>query len=664
MVMKWLGMGALCAALIATAADARVTRLEILRREPILGGQSFAGAGAYEKLVGKVHFALDPKLAINLAIVDLALAPENARGEVEFTADFFMLKPVDPKLGNHRLFYEVGNRGNKSALGYFQKAINSKDPTSAQEIGDGALMKQGWTVLWMGWQWDVPPGQMRMDMPIATDHGKTITGLVRANFTPNDHSPTQALADRDHFAYRIDDEASPDNVMTVRDNPADTPHVIPRARWRFVNGTAVSLDGGFELGRIYDVVYRARDPRVVGTGLSGARDLISFFKHDQSAANPIPGLTLAYGWGVSQSGRVLRQFLYEGFNEDEDHRIVFDGVIDEVGGAGRGSFNYRFGQASRDAEEFFDFFYPVDMFPFTDGLETDPVTGQTGSLLGNAEARHVRPRLFHIFSNSEYFNRAGSLIHTDVTGTRDIAPPPDSRLYVVASGPHAFGPFPPARAPGAEGYNNPLNRNPIVRALLKDMDDWVTTGAPPPDNRIPLIADGTLVPTETAGWPTIPGVPFPVPVIRTYRLDFGPAWGQGVVLNEPPKVGQLYVGLAPAVDDAGNSRAGIRLPAIAAPVGTYGGWNFRSPAIGRPDQLFGEMGSFHPLPRTREERLESGDSRLSIAERYTSRDAYIARVTAVAKQLVQDRFLLTEDLNDPIDQAVALYDWAVKPGAR
>jgi hypothetical protein len=248
-----------------------------------------------------------------------------------------------------------------------------------------------------------------------------------------------------------------------------------------------------------------------------------------------------------------------------------------------------------------------------------------------------------------------------VTGTHDIEPPSDSRIYFVSSGPHAFGPFPPVQAEGAAGFNNPVSRNPIVRALLKDMDDWVTKGVAPPDNRIPRIADGTLVPTVKAGWPKIPGVPFPVPNIKTFRLDFGLEWSKGIVLNEPPKVGQIYVGLVPAVDEAGNSRAGIRLPAIAVPVGTYGGWNFRAAAIGRPDQLFGEMGSFHPMPRTRDERLKDGDSRLSIAERYKNRDEYIAKVTAVAKQMVKDRFLLPEDLNDPIVQAVAIYDWAVKP---
>jgi hypothetical protein len=660
MIRKWLGMGMLAASLIATAADARVVSLEIQKREPVLSGKAFGGAGSYEKLVGKVHFALDPKLAINKNIVDLNLAPKNAKGEVEFTADFFMFKPSDPKKGNHRLFYEVGNRGGKSMLGYFQKAKNSKDPTSADEIGDGALMNQGWTLLWMGWQWDVPTGQMRMDQPIATENGKKIIGLVRGNFIPNDHSATQPLADRNHFAYPIDDPNAPENVMTVRDNSADPAQTIPRAKWHFVGESGVSLDGGFQLGRIYDVIYRAHDPCVVGTGLSGTRDLISFLKHDQSTANPIPGITTAYGWGVSQSGRFLRQMLYEGFNEDEGHRIVFDGVIDEVGGAGRGSFNIRFGQASRDAEEFFNVFYPADIFPYTDGVETDPVTGKTGSLLADAEAHHVRPKIFHIFSNSEYFNRGGSLLHTDVMGTKDIAPPPDSRIYFVSSGPHAFGPMPPKQFAGAAGFNNPVSRNPIVRALLKDMDDWVTKGVTPPDSRIPHIADGTLVPTAQAGWPKISGMHFPVPNLKEYRLDFGPDFAKGIV-SEPPKVGQIYVNLVPAVDEAGNSRAGIRLPAIAVPVGTYGGWNFRDPAIGRPDQLFGEMGSFHPMTRTKEERLASGDSRLSIAERYKSRDEYIAKVTAVAQAMVKDRFLLPEDLNDPIDQATALYDWAVKP---
>ena len=657
---RFIGTGALLALFLATGAEARVVRLRVERREKVLNGRPFGQAGAYEKLVGRVEFALDPTLAINKNIVDLNLAPRNTRGEVEFTADFYMLKPVDSAHGNGRLFYEVGNRGGKSMLRTFQKGKNSGDPETAADFGDGALMNQGYTLLWMGWQWDVPDGQMRMDMPIAADHGKPITGLVRGNFIPNNNAPTQPLADRNHRAYPIDDANSADNFMTVRDRPTDAPQIIPRSKWHFVGDSSVAADGGFELGRIYDVVYRARDPRVVGTGLAGTRDLISFLKHDQTDANPMHGIHIAYGWGVSQSGRLLRHFLYEGFNEDEQSQKVFDGVIDEVGGAGRGSFNHRFAQASRDAEEFFNVFYPADMFPFTDGPETDPETGRTDSLLGRAEARHVAPKVIHIFSNSEYFNRAGSLIHTDPAGRRDIEPPADSRIYFVSSGPHGAGPFPPVQPVGAAALNNPVDRSPIVRALLKDLDGWVVDGTPAPASRIPHIADGTLVPTEKAGWPVIPGVHFPVPYLKTYRLDFGPEWDKGIVGNEPPKIGKPFVGLVPAVDQNGNSRAGIRMPAIEVPVGTYGGWNFRSPSIGSADQLFGEIGSFHPFARTKGERVASGDSRLSIEERYAGREEYLAKVGAVARRMIEDRFLLSEDWQGVVDQAKALYDWAME----
>ena len=644
---------------VVSAAEARVVKLRIERREPVLNGKAFGLAGTYEKLAGKVEFALDPAAPANAGIVDLALAPRNPRGEVEFTADFFLFKPVDPARGNGRLFYEVGNRGGKGMLRTFQKADASRDPTSAAEIGDGALMMQGYSLLWMGWQWDAPEGMMRMDIPIATDHGAPITGLVRGNFVPNTKAATQPLADRGHRAYPVDKPESADHVMTVRDRPTDTPQRIPREKWRFVNDSSVTLDGGFELGRIYDVVYRARDPRVIGCGLAGTRDLISFLKYAKSDANPLRGIRFAYGWGVSQSGRVLRHFLYEGFNEDEQGKQVFDGVIDEVGGAGRGSFNHRFGQASRDAEQFFNVFYPVDMFPFTDGPETDPETGQTGSLLARAEARHVAPKTFHILSNSEYFNRAGSLVHTDPAGTRDIEPPANVRIYAIASGPHFFGAFPPVPAEGLAAPLNPLNRSPIVRALLRSLDAWVTEGTTPPASRYPHIADGTLTAREKAGWPKIPGVQLPPPMLITYRLDFGPAWNRGIVLFEPPHVGRPFVGLIPAVDQDGNARAGIRMPAVAVPVATYSGWNYRTAAIGSPDQFNGEAGSIFPFARTKAGR-GSGDSRLSIEERYSSREQYLGKVTIAARQLIADGFLLAADLPDIIDFAQAQYDWATR----
>ena len=662
MTLKSITTVALLMTVLSSGIQAHVVKLRIERREPVLNGKAFGSAGPYERLVGTVEFALDPAKDINHNIVDLTLAPRNQQGEVEFTADFYILKPVDASRGNGRLLYEVGNRGGKSMLQRFQGAHGSLDPKTDAEFGNGWLMRQGYTLAWMGWQWDVPPGQMRMEMPIATDHGKPITGLVRGNFVPNDNSPTQPLADRSHGAYPVDKPDSAENFMTVRDRPTDAPRLVPRAKWHFSGDASVTVEGGFELGRIYDVVYRARDPRVVGTGLAGTRDFVSFLKNNQTDANPVRGIRVAYGWGVSQSGRFLRHMLYEGFNEDEQGKAVFDGVIDEVGGAGRGSFNHRFAQASRDAEQFFNIFYPVDMFPFTDGPETDPETGQTGSLLARAEARHVAPKMMHILSNSEYFNRAGSLIHTDPAGKRDIEPPANSRIYSVASGPHfASAPETPK---GAAALGNPLDRSLTVKALLAALDAWVVDGTPPPPSRIPHIADGTLVPTEKAGWPVIPGVHFPVPYLKTYRLDFGPEWDQGIVTNEPPKIGKQFTGLVPAVDENGNTRAGIRMPAVESPVGTYGGWNFRAASIGASDQLLGENGSFHPFACTKAARLASGDSRLSMEERYTSREDYLAKVTPAARRMVQDRFLLPEDSSEMIDAAMKLYDSVMKSSCK
>ncbi len=644
----------------ADLVEARVVKLRVDRSEVILSGKTFGLAGPYEKLVGKVEFALNPAAVRNSAIIDLALAPRNSRGEVEFSADFYLLKPVSPTRGNGRLLYEVGNRGGKGMLSTFQKAKGSRDPTIASEFGDGYLMAQGYSLLWMGWQWDVPDGQMRMDMPIATDHGSPITGWIRGNFILNAKSETAPVADRNHKAYAVANPSDPESFMTVRDRVLDAPQRIPRAKWRFVDDNTVALQGGFEPGRIYDVVYRARDPRVVGVGLAGTRDLISFLKYTNTEANPVRGVQFAYGWGVSQSGRLLRHFLYEGFNQDEQGRQVFDGVIDEVGGAGRGSFNHRFAQASRDAEEFFNILYPVDMFPFTDGPETDPQTGQTDALLARAEARHVSPKIFHVLSNSEYFNRAGSLIHTDPAGQHDIEPPANTRIYAVAAVPHFPGPFPPAPVNGTAAPLSPLNRIPVMRALLRAMDAWVVKRTPPPASRYPRISDGTLTPVTEAGWPKIPGLRLPPPMLITYRLDFGPDWKRGIVGFEPPHIGAPYVGLVPAVDPDGNARAGIRLPAIQVPIATYEGWNYRAPEIGSADQFDGEAGSIYRFSRTRAKKAATGDSRLSIEERYTSRDEFLGKTIVAARQLVSDGFVLAEDIPDLIDQAMAQYDWATR----
>jgi len=648
----------------ATVSEAHVLRLRIERREVVLNGAPFGAAGPYEKLVGKVDFGLDPNDPANDAIVDLKLAPRNARGEVESSADFYLLKPVDPRRGNGRLFYEVGNRGGKSMLVTFQKAAGSPDPTTAAEFGDGALMRQGFTLLWMGWQWDVPEraGTMRMTMPIATENGRPITGLVRGNFILNERADKASVADRNHLAYSALDPNSAENVMTVRDDPVAKGQIIPRSKWRFVDGGTVALDGGFEPGRIYDVVYRTSQPRVLGCGLAGTRDLISFFKNDTSSDNPSPGLRVAIGWGVSQSGRFLRHFLYQGFNSDEKGRRVFDGVFDQVGGSGRGSFNHRFGQASRDALQYFNILFPVDLFPFTDGPETDPETGVTDSLLARAERTGTAPKVFHLLTNSEYFNRAGSLVHTDPTGTRDADLPANTRVYMIASAPHGPGPFPPAsnRGGGMVGRAalNPLNYSAAVRALFRALDRWVAEEVAPPPSAYPRIADGTLTPPDRAGWPAIPGYDLPQQPLRAFHLNFGPDWAKGIVSVEPPEVGKPFVVRVPAVDADGNVRAGIRLPDIAVPLATQAGWNYRDASIGAPDRLAGEIGSYIPFAKTRADRERAHDPRPSIEERYRNRDEYIGRLAAATLDLVERGYVLQEDVADLIKRAVEHYNFA------
>ena len=665
-----------CLLLATGIAEAELVRLRVERRETVANGMSFGLAGPYEKLVGMADFALDPDGPRNGIIVDLALAPRNAEGRVEFSAEFFLLKPVDPTRGNGRLFYEAGNRGSKRILVTFQKAARASDPMTAEEFGDGTLMRDGFSLLWMGWQWDTPEGRMRMTMPIATEGGDSttgpttgpITGLVRGNFIVAARDQAGLLADRGHAAYPVVGPGNDEHAMTVRDLPTDPPETVPRSAWRFTKPGVVGLDGGFEPGRIYDVVYLSRDPKVVGVGLAGTRDIVSFFKYDTSEANPLPGIRYAIGWGVSQTGRFLRHFLYEGFNEDEQGRQVFDGVFDQVGGAGRGSFNHRFGQASRDAEQHLNFLFPVDMFPFTDATTTDPVTGETGGLLERTEATGTTPKLFHVLTNSEYFNRAGSLVHTDVTGSRDIEPPATSRIYFISSAPHVLGRFPPQPNPNesfrGQAPMNTLAYAPVIRALFRALDAWVAEGDEPPPSLYPRIGNGTLAPPADAGWPNVPGFSLPQHPLTALRLDFGPDWDRGIVTREPPGIGAPFIQLVPAVDADGNDRAGIRMPELAVPLATHTGWNYRHASIGAPDRLSGEIGSYFAFPRTRAEGEESGDPRRSIEERYRDRNDYLGRVTQAALKLVSRGYLLTADLPNILIRASRHYDWAVSEPER
>jgi hypothetical protein len=424
------------AALLAFATPctglAEVTKVTIATKTPVLDGQPFGNTGPYEKLVGTIEFALDPSDRHNKAIVDLEHAVKGPDGKVHFTADLFVLQPADPARGNGVLLFEISNRGNKGMLGRFNRAQNNRDPATAAHMGDGFLMREGYTLVWVGWQFDVAPPNLRIEAPAVN-----VPGRVRVTTIQNEKR-TDATFNDLPGSYAPVDPNDPSATLTVRTLFRDRPTPLPRSSWRFGtpadNGRPrVILDTGFEPGRIYEVDFAAKGARVAGVGFAAIRDAASAFRYRTDL--PVRGRT-AYVFGISQSGRFLRTFLYYGFNEDESHRKVFDGVMAHVAGAGRGSFNHRFAQPSRDGHPYLNFFYPTDIFPFTDLPQQDPETGVTDGLLSHATKPEFQPNVFYTNSSYEYWGRAASLIHTTVDGAKDMTLPPNVRTYLLAAGQH------------------------------------------------------------------------------------------------------------------------------------------------------------------------------------------------------------------------------------
>jgi hypothetical protein len=650
-------------------ADARVVRVEVVSREDLQDGKPFGLAGAYEKITGRVYFAVKPDNAHNRQIVDLDKAPRNPQGEVEFSSDLYLLKPKDMVKGNGAVLFEVPNRGGKGIL----RIVNGGDPKA--EFGDGFLMRQGYTIAWLGWEFDLADRNqnLRLSAPVAHDPGgKEIQGLVRSDFTTpeaRDDMPLGhiLLGPEGGQSYAVDDPASPLNVLTVRDNRDAARRTIPRAQWSFahqVQGQLIAdahfihLNGGFQPGKIYEVVYTARNPAVVGTGMAAVRDFLSYLKYDSQSVAPVHRV---YAVGISQTGRFLRHFLYQDFNADEQGRQVMDGVIAHVAGAGRGSFNHRFAQPSRDAQPMSSIFFPTDLFPFTDLPETDPVTGEKAGLLDAALQSHTAPKIFFTNTSYEYWGRAASLIHTSPDGSRDVTFAESTRVYLLAGLQHFTDAFPPQKAAGNRDYTAQQrhNANPVQwywRALITDMDRWVANDAEPPPSSFPRIADSTLVPLSRWSFPRIPGVNVPHEMNLAYHLEFGPQWKQGIVSNEPPKVGPAFAVLVPQADADGNDLGGVRLPSLQVPLATYTGWNLRDPSIGAADQRLSFIGSTIPFARTAEDRKKSGDPRLSIAERYSSREQYIGKYSEAAMKLIDAGFLLREDLPAVIERGEREWD--------
>ena len=658
-------------ALVALPLSARVTRVEITSRNEVLNGKPFGDRGAYERITGRVYFSVLVANLHNGQIVDLANAVNLKDGEVEFSADFIAARPKDPRKGNGSMLLEVPNRGR----GRIISLVDGGNWDLSNDAGDAWLLRGGFTIVSLGWQWDADgPDSLKLYAPIAKDNGKTITGLLRGDLMPAKlideiplgHLITGSIGGSE---YPVANPGDSRNALTIRDSREAKRTTIPRSEWQFAqsldgklvpSNRHIHLNGGFKPGKIYEYVYVVQDPVVAGLGFAAIRDFASYAKHNPDAIAPAQRV---YGEGISQNGRFLRDLLYQGFNADEEGRVALDGILAHVAGAGRGSFNYRFAQPSRDAQPTSSIHFPTDVFPFTDLPEKDPITKESGGLLDLAKTENVVPKIFFSNTSYEYWGRAAALIHTSPDGKRDAPISENVRIYHLTGLQHFSGPFPPQKGAGdllGQEPQSPAAVKYFWRAMISNMDAWVRSDTSPPPSSYAKISDGTLVPMRKYAFPKIPGVNQPHEATTGYRLDFGPNWRQGILQIQPPSVGPLYPAFVPQVDTDGNEHDGVRLPEISVPLATYASWNLRDPSIGAPTERVPFEGSYIPFRKTAADRQKSGDPRKSVAERYASREDYLARYTQALDDLIKQRWILPEDRDALLHRAEQYWQEATK----
>jgi hypothetical protein len=676
-----VAISALSAALVA---DARVTRFVVEQRRIFADSTSFDNVGQYERLDGTAFMAVDPLDPHNAVIVNLNKAPKNTLGMVEFSAPFFILKPVDMTRGNHKLFYGINNRGNKQTLGYFNYVPSGpgiNDPITAADAGDGFLMRLGYTIVDAGWQGDVAPGAARMfpNFPVATQAGggpivapvrieysdRTIPAVGTFTLTLEGSIPSNIT----FTSYETSDSNTANSTLTVRDSIDGPKTPIPSNRWAFgrcltgqaslaPSTTDICLFDGFSASRLYELIYPAKNPKVMGLAYAVTRDIASFLRNQtqDDFGNPNPlalspsnvGFTRAYSFGSSSTGMYQREYLYLGFNEDEGSRKVFDGLWIHKSGSHRLFANVEFADPNTySRQDDRHDFLSTTVSPLTFAVTTDPVSGITDGLVKRPASD---PLIFDSDTGNEFWEMKASLKVQDGRGNPLPPPPANVRMYYLTSFQH--GGNNPATVPGAAGMcanaTNPNYHGPTVRALLMDLDAWADQGVSPPASSYPRLENGTLVTLSDyqAAFPNIPNVSKPTVVngleVLNYGPEFGPTGGRLTVL--PPVRGAAYQIFVPRPDPDGMDVAGIRPIEIAAPLGTNLGWNVRAPAFRAPN-LCGLSGTYIPFANSAAERLANGDPRLSLVERYGNHAGYVRAVKFAALDLIARRFLLQEDAN-------------------
>lgn len=653
-----------------------VTRLENLERSPFEGGRAFGNAGAYERIDAIAHYAVDPSNAANAGVVDLANAERGEDGLVHFSGDVTIVKPVDGALGNRSMLMQVPNRGNRS-VARFNLTPVAAVTTAAVLPGDGFLFEQGWTVAWAGWQWDVPRSAERVRIgitpPQIRQDARTPVTQMQLRIQPNQNTADFVLTDHHvgdlghHTPVRARAVDDPDAQLLVRAEPYEEPREIPREKWRFakmVDGAPVAddthiwLEGGFEAGLIYDILYTPLDCPMVGAGMLATRDFASYLRYD--AESPVRGaVDHVIGEGQSQCGRYLRTYLYFELNTDEEGRPAMDGVLAHIAGGRRGEFNHRYGQPSVQPTPSFG-----HLFPFTDLPQKDPYTGAVGGLLDAHRTQGNLPKIFYTDTAAEYWRGDAGLAHTDLETDGDATLPDNVRRYLFASTQHGPGAAElTARTQfGSVGCNgiNVTDYRPLYRATLENLRAWVAEGVEPPESDYPMAAKNNrksrreLIPVLEK----IPGLTPPDPEVMTtmYRLELGPDAGVGVAEMPAVSTSDAYPDYVSAIDADGNETAGVRMPDITVPVATHTGFNPRDPSTGGTGQLLEYVGSTVPFAKDAAARAAVNDPRLSIAERYESRDAYLAKVRAAAEALVSERFLLARDVDLCVEIAADRYD--------
>jgi hypothetical protein len=638
----------------APSADAHITKIQITTKEsPTFGGYAWPGVGPYEKIVGRAFGEVDPNDPKNAVIVDIRFAPRNSRGHVEYSFDFYILKPIDLAKGAHKVMYEPPNRGRKTWAALGRVTSGGNDPgsiTDPRELANAFLMPRGYTMVWSGW--DVSAGTdnsgfvSTISVPIAKHpDGSSITGPAY------EYIVNAGMSFRLSYPAATQDRAKA--TLTRRARLNDRPQVIPASGWTYnAGGTAISLlpaGASFVTNDIYEFTYTAKDPTVNGLGFAAVRDWNAFLKYEtQDAAgtpNPLAGdVTRIYTEIGSQPGRMLNDFRHLGFNQAENGKKVFDGMMQWVAAGDGINMNYRFSQPNRTERNRQDHLYLEGRFPFANVSARDPFTRATASRYDRCTATNTCPLAVEIYSANEYWVKAASLLHTDPAGTKDLPDSPFTRNYFMSSQQHGTG---DATTRGnCQQFQNPLDSAPV----------------PPPPSQVPRLSDGTLVPPlpqAGVGFPRIPGVTYSGLKTTRYLFDYGPGFYEsGIPTINPPVIsppyednpanGKIYPSFVPKTDRDGNDLAGVRLPDVTVPLATYTGWALRAGAAAG-DGCEGS-GQYIPFPKTKADRLAAGDPRLSIEERYTTASAYADAVKKAVDDLVARRLMLPEDAQSSVNR--------------